>query len=271
MSEETNLKALKNEPSNEIPECIAKVLRGKHCLIIGSTGSGKTYWVAKVARRYLRRFIFVNPNLEEVVANITTAHYYEPEEVIEGLTNRENRIEFIPDEDVKIALEQLKELREGLFKMAAEIDIKTGSWWVNMILDEVQSYAWKGSRQDIDVFATRGRRYGIRTFFITQRPQNVSSTIINNIQNQVIFQTGLYESMYFQNYRIPIEEHKKWLMEPYHYILFDGVEVVKCTPIGQPSEVEMWRRVVRESRLRAAVQEQARKQGTIWWKLGFRW
>ena len=211
--------------------CVARVLRGKHCLIIGATGTGKTWWMAKVAKRYLHRFIFVNPNLEEVVDNICTVQYTEPSDVLTGLLDGEIRIEFIPDEDTNIALEQLEELRLGVFEIAAEINMPSGTWWLNMIIDEAQSYAWKGSRSDVDVFATRGRRYGIRSWFLTQRPQNISSTIINNCQNQVIFRTGPYETPYFKGYRIPIEGEAEWLKKKFYYILYDGFIVYRCRPI----------------------------------------
>jgi DNA helicase HerA-like ATPase len=233
MSEEDveKLEPIRDELGWYRRSCIARVLRGKHCLVIGATGTGKTWWMSKVARRYLHRFIFVNPNLEEVVENICTVHYYEASDVLSGLLDGEIRIEFIPDEDTAVALEQLKELRLGLFEIASELDITSGTWWLNLILDEAQTYAWKGSRQDVDVFATRGRRYGIRSFFLTQRPQNISSTIINNAQNQIIFRTGPYETPYFKNYRIPIEEESEWLKKKYHYILYDGFAVYRCGPI----------------------------------------
>jgi DNA helicase HerA-like ATPase len=234
MSEEKdaeNLEPIKDELGWYRKSCVARVLRGKHCLIIGATGTGKTFWMSKVAKRYLHRFIFVNPNLEEVVEEICTAHYTEASEVLEGLLNGEIRIEFIPAEDTKTALEQLEELRVGLFEIAAEINIPSGTWWLNFILDEAQTYAWKGSREDTDVFATRGRRYGIRGWFLTQRPQNVSSTIINNVQNQIIFRTGPYETPYFKGYRIPIENESEWLKKKYHYILYDGFQVYRCNPV----------------------------------------
>jgi DNA helicase HerA-like ATPase len=231
MSEEEKLGPIKDNLGWWRSGCVAKVLKGKHVLVIGSTGTGKTWWMAKVATRYLHRFIFVNVNLEEVVENITTAHYYEPSDVLEGLLNGEIRIEFIPSEDSKTALEQLEELRKGLFGIATELDLSSGAWWLNFILDEAQSYAWKGSREDVDVFATRGRRYGIRSWFLTQRPQNVSSTIINNVQSQIIFRTGPYETPYFKGYKIPIEEHLGWLKKKYQYLLYDGFEVKECPAI----------------------------------------
>jgi len=230
-TEEESIGAIKDELGWYRRSCIARVLKGKHCLIIGATGTGKTWWMSKVAARYLHRFIFVNPNLEEVVEQICTAHYYEPSEVLTGLLNGETKIEFIPDEDTATSLAQLQELRLGLFEIAAEINVASGTWWLNFILDEAQSFAWKGSREDVDVFATRGRRYGIRSWFLTQRPQNISSTIINNAQSQIIFRTGPYETPYFKSYRIPIEDEQEWLKKPYHYILYDGFVVYRCNPV----------------------------------------
>ena len=232
MTEREGLETIKDELAWYRRSCVARVLRGKHCLIIGATGTGKTWWMAQVAKRYLHRFIFVNPNLEEVVENICTAHYSEPSEVLTGLLDGETRIEFIPPEDTNEALDQLEELRLGIFEIAAELEISSGTWWLNFILDEAQSYAWKGSRSDVDVFATRGRRYGVRSWFLTQRPQNISSTIINNVQNQIIFRTGPYEVPYFKGYKIPIEDRMDWLKKPYHYLLYDGFDVYECRPIG---------------------------------------
>lgn len=211
--------------------CVLKVLNGKHCLVIGATGSGKTFWMAKVAETYLKRFIFVNPQLEEVVDSICQVVYEDPGELIEAVLDGVKRIEFIPDENDEAALQQLEEIRRGLFDIGAEMNTNAGDWWMNFILDEAQTYAWKGSREDVDNFARRGRRFGIRSFFLTQRPQNISSTIINNIQYQVIFRTGSYENPYFKTYKIPIAEHEAWLKQDYHYILYDGFEVQECEPI----------------------------------------
>jgi hypothetical protein len=231
MTEEEPLEAIRDDLAWYRKSCIARVLRGKHCLIIGATGTGKTWWMAKVAKRYLHRFVFVNPNLEEVVDNICTVQYDEPTDVLDGLLDGETKIEFIPDENTTKGLVQLEDLRLGLFQIAEEMAIMSGTWWINFILDEAQTYAWKGSREDVDVFARRGRRFGIRSWFLTQRPQNISSTIINNVDNQIIFRTGPYETPYFKNYRIPVEDEQDWLKKKFHYILYDGFTVYRCRPI----------------------------------------
>jgi hypothetical protein len=211
--------------------CVLRLLNGKHAIVIGHTGSGKTFFMARVADLYLKRFIFVNPQLEDVVDNICTVAYQEPDELLEGVLDGQSRIEFIPDENTDVALVQLEAIRRGLFDIAAEMNIQSGVWWMNMIIDECQEYAWKGSREDTDNYFRRGRRFGIRSFALTQRPQNISSTIINNIELQVIFRTGSYEMPYFKTYKIPIEEHQEWLKQDYNYCLYDGFEMTECEAI----------------------------------------
>jgi hypothetical protein len=211
--------------------CVLRVLNAKHCLVIGATGSGKTFWMARVADLYLKRFIFVNPQLEREVEKICTVAYDDANELLEGVLDGNRRIEFIPDENDDVALVQLEEIRRGLFDIAAEMNIQANQFWLNFILDECQIWLYKGSRNDADNFARRGRRFGIRSFFLSQRPQSVSSTTINNVDNQIIFRTGSYESVYFKQYKIPIEAEKEWLEKPFHYVLWDGFTMQRCEPI----------------------------------------
>lgn len=216
--------------------CIGQLLAGKHCLIIGATGSGKTFFMANIANRFLSRVIFVNPQLEEVITKVCDVSTGSTDEVIEAITEGAKAVEFIPAEDVDAAIDELAELRTDIFAIAQELRkenrIEDGAFWLDFILDEAQLYAWKGSRNDVDNFATRGRHWGVRCWFLTQRPQNLSSTIINNVQYQVIFRTGSYESVYFKTYKIPIERYASWLRRDYHYILWDGIDAQECNPLG---------------------------------------
>lgn len=217
-------------PSRIKTNCVMKVLAGRHVLVIGGSGSGKTFWMTKVCD-FLPTYIFINPQIEQVVDKITQVVTENENEVIELLENGYRRIQFIPSEDDMQGIEQLKTIRLDLWEVAKNMNIKDGQFWMNFISDESQIYAWKGSRNDLDNFARRGRRYGIKSWFLTQRPQNLSSGIINNVTHQVIFKSGAYESMYFKNYKIPIEQEKEWIDKPYHYVVYDGSVMQRCTPI----------------------------------------
>lgn len=212
-------------------DCPARVLNGKHVLIVGKTGAGKTYWMAEVADNFLDCFIFVNTQLERCVEKITNFSTNNAQEVVEALEEGHRKIEFIPSENDIEAISQLEIIRRDLWYVAEEMKIKEGQWWINMIVDEAQAFAWLGSRTDLQNFARRGRRFGIKSWFLSQQPQDLAKAIVNNVDWQVLFKLGQYSSIYFKNYKIPIEEHLGWLDRDYHYVIYDGSDIKKCLPI----------------------------------------
>ena len=214
-----------------IQDCPARVLNGKHVLIVGKTGSGKTYWMSKVAEESLDCFIFVNTQLERSVEKVTSFSTDTATEVVEALEEGYRKIEFIPSENDIEGIEQLEQIRRDLWAVAKEMKIKEGQWWVNMIIDEAQVYAWLGSRTDLQNFARRGRRFGVKSWFLSQQPQDLAKPIVNNIDWQVLFKLGQYSSIYFKNYHIPIEEHLEWLSRQYHYVIYNNEVMHRCTPI----------------------------------------
>lgn len=210
--------------------CHMRVLAGKHVLVVGKTGSGKTYWMAKVCS-YLPAYIFVNPQEEDIVDSITQVVTEDSHEVIRLLEEGYRKIQFLPAEDDSVAIDQLEDIRRDLWEVAGEMHIKEGQWWMNMIIDECQIYAPLGSRNDIQSFARRGRRYGIKLWALSQQPQDLAKGIVNNVDYQVLFRLGQYSSIYFKNYKIPIEPHLEWIANDYHYVLYDGDTISRCTPI----------------------------------------
>lgn len=212
-------------------DCPGKALNGKHVLIVGKTGSGKTYWMAQVCN-FLNTFIFVNTQLERVVEKITSFSTDNATEVVKALEEGHRKIEFIPSENDIEAIDQLEFIRRDLWAVAQEMKIGEGQWWVNFIVDEAQAFAWLGSRTDLQNLARRGRRFGVKAWFLSQQPQDLAKAIVNNIDWQILFKLGQYSSVYFKTYKIPIEEHLGWLERPYHYVLYDGSVIYRCNPIG---------------------------------------
>lgn len=213
-------------------ECVEQVLRGKHAFVMGKTGSGKTEWMSYVCKNFLHCYVFVNPQLEESVDKVCDVIADTPEDVVKAFEEGYRKIEFIPPENDEEAIRDLEQIRKFLFDMGAQMNLEHGSFWCNFIIDEVQAYAWKGSRNDIDNLFRRGRRFGVRGWALSQRPQNVSSGIINNVDTQIIFITGDYERQYFSSYHIPIEAHAAHLSKPFHYLVYDGINVKECLPIA---------------------------------------
>lgn len=212
-------------------DCVSRVLSGKHVLVIGKTGTGKTYWTAQVMDRHIKSFIFVNPQYERAVSEICDCSVDEGSDVIEALEDGHRKIEFLPAENDIEAIDQLETIRRDLWAAALEMKIKEGQWWIDMVIDEAHIYAWLGSRTDLQNFARRGRRWGVRTWFLTPQPQDLAKSIVNSVDWQVIFRLGQYSSIYFKNYHIPIEGHLDHLAKEHSYVIYDGDVISRCPSI----------------------------------------
>ncbi|RZN38122.1 MAG: hypothetical protein EFT35_05140 [Methanophagales archaeon ANME-1-THS] len=199
-----------------------------HGFITGMTGSGKTYFASQLAKRSFQRFIFVNAQFEKEVSRVCNAHVSTINNLMEALYNKRNRIEFIPHLNPEQALTQFSELRKYLFRIGKDINAEH---WITLIVDEADIYAPKGAYSDLNSCFQRGRRYGIQCIAISQRPQLVSSTLLNQCRWQVIFLSGGYSAPYFTEYKIPYYEHLEWVSQKYHYIYFDGVSAQEYPPI----------------------------------------
>ena len=222
--------AMKDMYRPEKVNCIRRVLSGKHVLVVGDTGSGKTYFMASVCK-FLPAYIFVNPQEEAIVDGITQVVTENENEVIEFLEDGYRRIQFIPSEDDLEGVEQLKTIRLDLWEVARNMNLSDGSWWMHMILDESQIYAWLGSRTDLQNFARRGRRYGIKSFFLSQAPQDLCKPIVNNCDYTVMFELGTFAEPYYQRFHIPIDEEREWLAKPHHFVVWDKKAMVRCEPV----------------------------------------
>lgn len=210
---------------------IKSVLDGTHVLVIGSTGMGKSFWMSEIAKKYLPVFIFINPQMESSIEAVCEVNITRPGDILEALDEGYSRIEFIPSEDDKVAIEELKTMRKVLFELAGDMNVRESEFWVSVIIDEAQLYAPLHSRSDLENFARRGRRFGIRCWFLSQQPQNLSKGIVNNVEHQIIFRLGQYSRTYFHEYKIPIEDHLEHLQKPFHYLVWDGFEMSEEPPI----------------------------------------
>jgi len=211
-------------------KCISEILSGKHILVVGETGSGKTYYMAKVCEM-LPVLIFVNPQMEPIVDKVTDVVTEDAGNVIELLEEGYRKIQFIPDEHDEEAIAQLEDIRRDLWAVSADMNIKDGEWWINMIIDEANIFAQLGSRTDVQNFARRGRRYGVRSWFLTQQPQDLAKGIVNNTTHAVIFQLGSFAEPYYKKFNIPIEDEREWIARKYHYVIWNKHTLTRCIPV----------------------------------------
>lgn len=214
-----------------IDNCINKVISGRHVTVIGETGGGKTFWMADVANKYLPLFIFVNPQLEKSVEKVCEVSTTTAEDVKDALEEGYSKIEFIPPESDIMAIRELTAIRKYLFDLGFSMDLEEGQFWINLIIDEADIYAGKMANTDIINVTRRGRRVGVRGWFLTRRPQELSSHVLSMCKYQIIFDPGSYQNQYFSDYHIPIIQHEKHLKKQYYYVVWDSHEMMECEKI----------------------------------------
>ena len=217
-----------------IHPCIARALSGRHILIIGSTGGGKTY-AASYMLDYLDAFIFINTQRELEVTQKCQVSLDDPSELQEAMENGYRGIEYIPSMDRDTAKEEVQVLREQIFEIGEAIKEKAQvlelPFWVTVFLDETQVYTPKHAHKDAEIFFTQGRGFGIKTVAISRAPQEISSEVINNCEYELIFQLGMYSEPYYKQFRIPIEENREWLAKTHHFLLWDKINMTRCLPV----------------------------------------
>lgn len=217
-----------------IHPCIARALSGRHILIIGSTGSGKSYAAAYMSD-FLDAFVFVNTQRELEITQKCQISLDDPSELQEAFEEGYRKIEYIPSMDRDEAREQVQTLREQIFEIGAVIKEQAHvleiPMWITVFLDESQVYAPIMTHKDAEIIWNQGRGYGIRGVAISRQPQELSKDVVNNCEFELIFRLGHYAEPYFKAFKIPIEEHKSWLARKHHFLLYDKEDMVECTPV----------------------------------------
>ena len=218
----------------DVHPCIARALSGRHILIIGSTGSGKTY-AASYMLDFLDAFVFVNTQRELSVTQKCQVSLDDPSELQEAMEEGYRGIEYIPSMDKDEARAEVQVLREQIFEIGETMKEKAQvlelPMWITVFLDETQVYAPLMTHKDGEIIWNQGRGFGIRGVAISRQPQELSKDIVNNVEYELIFQIGHYAEPYFNRFKIPIEQHREWLDKQYHFLLYDKREIFRCDPI----------------------------------------
>lgn len=241
MSEEENWKLrsmeskrLSHYAGSRMNPCINRALSGKHVLLIGSTGSRKTYAASYMAQ-FLDSFVFINTQRELSVTNMCDVSLDDPSELQDALEEGYRKIEYIPSMSRDEARDEVQVLREQVFELGEvikeEAHVLELPMWVTVFLDEAQVYAPLHTHLDGEIFWTQGRGMGIRGIAISRQPQEVSKEIVNNCEYELIFELGHYATPYFKTFKIPIEEHEDWLARKHHFLLYDKHTITECLPV----------------------------------------
>lgn len=224
----------RSQPFSGMNPCISRALTGHHVFLMGMTGSGKTYAASYMAK-YLDAFIFINTQEELSISQVCQVSLDEPSELGDALEEGYRGIEFVPSMDKDEARAEVEVIRQQLFEIGSVIKAQSNTleipYWINVFIDEAQVYAPLHTHLDAENFFIRGRGYGIRGIALSRQPQELSKEIVNNCSFELIFELGDYALPYFKTFKIPIEEHKAWIAQKYHFLLYDKKQLFECLPV----------------------------------------
>ena len=206
-----------------------------HVSVVGKTQSGKTVFVAMYFEENDGLQIFFNVNeiyaVEQASDKVVTS-VQEVYDVINNLEQNDYRICYNPKEAGEdITIEEIQTIINmcfGIGGVAKRQAKGNADIWCTIIIDEVQTYGEKAGHPAIHKLFKRGWSYGIRGVAISQRPADVSHTILTQSMYHVIFYVGDYDHPYFKKYGIPIEEHMEHIeFKSYRFVIWDGSTITR--------------------------------------------
>jgi hypothetical protein len=170
-----------------------------HSIVLGQTQTGKTYATEHILKAQNKGCIFFNTQLEDlkgfIKVNKGTSF-----KIIKNLLNKGQKLNYMPVPKLQIQEQEIKFLVAQLFEFGNFSKDKN----IFVAIDEVHLFT-KSSQQAIERIATSGLKFGLNGIFLSQRPANMSNTLMSQSIEMLIFKCSM-ESQYFKNYDIPIED-----------------------------------------------------------------
>jgi len=170
-----------------------------HTIVIGKTQQGKTYATQKILLEQNKGTLFFNTQLEDLKGYINVDRNTTFKQM-KQLLKLGKKLNYMPYPLLKIQFQEIQFLINLLFSSGGF----TKNDNIYVVIDEVHLFT-KEAQDSIERIATSGLRFGLNGIFLSQRPANMSNTLMSQSNEMLIFKCSM-ESQYFKSYGIPIEE-----------------------------------------------------------------
>lgn len=210
----------------------------KHHFTGGITGSGKTVFASNLFGKSKRLAIYINTNNEVIPEQKADIVFHDIEGFCKAINEykRARHLCLSPTTERDIEIRDIEKIIILLFEMGKKYNENRIEpiIWCELYIDEIQEY--EGKRQHnkyIQRVWKRGRRHGIIGVAISQRPADVSHTVLTQSHVHYIFDLSGYEKAYFQAYGIPMfeEDVMEWIRQDFHYVKYEKGVITKYEPI----------------------------------------
>lgn len=186
-------------------------------LIAGGTGSGKSYTASELHRVANKSVYFNYPDKE--------ADNYEIEGVaLEGKEGKytrkilDKKMDGVNTQKVAYKASWRDETADKQLKATYE-DCKKARGHVYLFVDEAHRFG------DSLTYAVRdGRGHKVHVIPITQRPKDLDTTVISQIQELMIYRLAKQQRTWFKQQYMPFEEIKSHTDQEYHFVVYDNTK-----------------------------------------------
>lgn len=201
-------------------------------MVVGATGTGKSWYAWERANRARSCLFF---DTEDAAAGagrppgpVIRAGWEDGAvdlvRCLRGKAPMPAVVQYVPRDSEKVARAELAVLVNALIARPGPE--------VLLAVDEAYYYAAEGLADGpLHLVARRGRKYGLALLAVTQRPADVSKTLVTQCSRHILFKTSC-EGPWFSRYGLPAEGIRARLdaAPAYSYLVWDGI--VLTGPFG---------------------------------------
>ena len=206
-------------------------LTSRHLVIVGSTDSGKSTFAEYLFAKTPHKAIFYDQQDERTIGTLLQDENEVKIPFTPAILARYNKILIYSHFRHEDKVKEIESIVNNLMLIGKHYPPRR--IWCNLFVTEAHELANKMDRDSpLNKIATKGIRYGISLIADTQRPSQISHTILTQAPNHIIFKLSDYEYPYFRDYKIPIDEFGEHIKKPYHFVLYKDGEITYYNPIS---------------------------------------
>jgi len=207
----------------------------QHVCILGTTSSGKTVLATKLFKDFQKICIFFNTQQEIYPERYADAIVSTVPNLLQRLKDNKKKIVFNPGIDQKEKEEDLAKIQHVLFQIGEQINSASQrNIWCYFFVDEAHLFGDKKGIPALNGFFTNGLRYGVLTIAISQRPANLSHTVLTQSGIHILFYMNEFEAEYLEKtIGLDYNSFESWTTQDYHFMVKQG----KINEFREPVEL----------------------------------
>ena len=200
-----------------------KLIPQRHNAVFGGTGSGKSYTASELHSEVPKSVYFNYPQKEAdeyeiagLEADGKTSYSGMKKALKQG-----KKLKYKPHWKPEVADSELRQLYENV--------LKPSKGTVDLFVDEAHLFD-----EGLLYVLRDGRGHNVRVHVITQRPKDLDTTAISQIDQFLIYRLAPQQKTWFSQMNMPFSQIKEWTSsKDYRFVIWkqDQEGFTKCEPI----------------------------------------